>query len=58
LFYYALMFLFVGGVIAAAMNFTGVSPIMIVARISWILFLTGIVSIPILVVTRRTTRMA
>jgi uncharacterized membrane protein YtjA (UPF0391 family) len=56
--YYALVFLFVGGVIAAAMNFTGVSPIMIVARISWILFLTGVVLIPILVVTRRTTRIA
>jgi uncharacterized membrane protein YtjA (UPF0391 family) len=55
--YFALVFLIVG-VIAAVMNFSGVSPIMIVARISWILFLTGIVSIPILVVTKRASWVA
>ena len=54
--YCALVFLVVG-VFAAVMNFSGVSAIMIVARNSWILFLTGIVSIPILLVTGRTTRM-
>lgn len=54
---YCALVLVVVGVIAAAMNFSWVSAIMIVARISWILFLTGIVSIPILVVTGRTPRM-
>jgi len=51
--YYALVFLVVG-VIAGALNLSGVSAVAV--QISWILFLIGIVLVAIHVVTGRSAR--
>ena len=53
--YYALVFL-VLGVIAGALNLTGVAAVAV--QISWVLFVIGIVLVAIHVVTGRTTRVA
>lgn len=53
--YYALVFLVVG-VIAGALNLAGVSAV--VVKISWVLFLVGIVLVVIHVITGRSTRAA
>ena len=53
--YYALVFL-VLGVIAGALNLTGVSAVAV--QISWVLFVIGIVLVAIHVVTGRTARVA